>query len=215
MSALVPYNYGGFSSQIQFEPYQRKKNHYYDKRFMGQQPFIPRLYPTLPNYPASFYSNRGYPATGSNQFGRSTMIKDLISLNQSYEQYRYGQYIRHMNEMQNRYWKQQDNNITLSMTTEPLTSYYPTGTEYYYEKETRLVPFPVFLGQGIPGRGTSGNLGYGYLPNLGYSAGLNTTLANIGGSMNLSPKIRVIFIPAGFPSSQQPWAGALVRNSLN
>jgi hypothetical protein len=226
MSALVPYNYGGYSSQIHFGSHKRKNNQHYDQRFFGQQPFIPRLYPTLPtyqvsfnpnqfNYQSSFYSTHRYPMTGYNQFGRSTMSTNLISLNQSNKQHPYGQYMRHMDEIQKRYWKQRANTMPLPRHIDSYSSYNRADNIYQYEKETRFLPYLVYPGQGIPGFGNSGNLGYGYLSNPGYSAGFNPTLANIGRTRNLPPKIRVIFIPTGFSSSQQPCAGALVRNSFN
>src|ERR1700677_3236496 len=98
MPALVPYNYGNFSSQINFGYHTRKKNHYYDKEFIGQRPFIPPPYPIRPYYPTAGYD-------------------------QLNKQYRYEQYMLHINEMQRRFWKQQDNTMPLPTYTRSFPSY--------------------------------------------------------------------------------------------
>jgi len=120
----------------------------------------------------------------------------------------------HMNEIQ-RHWKQRANTMPLPRRADAFPPYYRSDKEYLYEKETRFLPYPVYIGQGGLGFGPSQTLGYGDPSNLGYNVGFTPALANIRGVRNLPPKIRVIFIPTGFPSSQQSYANALVRNSLN
>jgi hypothetical protein len=204
MSALVPYNNGGFSSQKNFGFHKRNKNYYYDQRFFGQQPSIPRPFPMQPY----FSQTNRYPAIGYNQFGRSNMTTDLMSLNRANQQYQYAQYIRYMNEMQNRNWKREGYPMPLPRQTESFPEYYTTGPIYQYEKETRYIPYIIYAGQG-------GNAGYGYPANSRYTGGLTTALAPTGGAINLPPKIRVIFIPPGTPPLQQPCTGSLVRSSFN
>jgi len=123
--------------------------------------------------------------------------------------------MRYMDEIQKRYWKQRANTMPLPRHIDSYPLYNRPDKIYLYEKETRFLPYLVYPGQGIPGFGNSGNLRYGTLSNPGYNAGFNPTLANIGHNRNLLPKVRVIFIPTGFSSSQQLCAGALVRNSFN
>ncbi len=201
MTALVPYNRGGFAAQGHFGSHKQRKHHYYDPRFMQQSSFIPRPIPIQPHV----YRTGAYPMTGHHSYGRPNMTADVVPFNRVNEQYRYAQYIHQMDDLQKRYWKREASTMPLPMYTEPYPRYSGNGTIYEYEHETRFVPFPVFLGPGAAG--------FGGGRNLGYSGGLTTALALGGGPMNLPPKIRVIFIPTGLPSFQQPCTGALVRTS--
>lgn len=214
MSALVPYNYHGLSSENYFGSHKRKKNYYYDKRFMGQTPFIPRPFPTQSYYRPYFYPNNGYPATNFSQFGRSNMMTDLMSFNRSNEQFRYAQYIRDLNAMKNRYWKREAGAMPPPMYTEPSRWSQTEGDMYFYEQEIRYVPYPVFVGPGGIVHPFGGKLEPGYPSIAGPTGGLTTLIAPTGRAMDLPPKIRVIFMPTGLPSLQQPCTGALVRNSL-
>lgn len=195
MSALVPYNRGCRSSQIPFGSHKQRSNEHYDRRIIGQQPFIP---------PNTF-----------NQFGRSTMSTDLIGINQLNKHHQYAQFIRHIDEMQKGYWQQRVNTMPVpSRRADAFSSYNRPNKLYRYEKETRYLPYPVF-GQGVSGFGNSGNLGYGYRQNRGLIGGFNSNIGNVGGIGNLPPKVRVIFMPSGFPPPPpQPCSGALVRNSF-
>ena len=199
MSALVPYNHHGSR--------KRKGNYYYDQRFMGQIPSIPRPFPTQAYYPPYFFNNMGYK-----QFGGNNMMMDLMSFNRANEQYRYAQYMRNMNMMQNQQWKREG---TAMPPTRNRTMWYETsGDLYFYEQEIRYVPYPVFVGPGGISPGYGGGLRPGYPPIPGPIGGLTTLLPQGGSGLNLPPKIRVIFMPTGFPSLQQPCTGALVRHSF-
>jgi hypothetical protein len=215
MSALVPYNRGSRSSQIPFGSHKQRSNEHYDRRIISQQPFIPRLYPIIPNYQPSFFPMQGYPPNNFNQFGRSAMSTDLIGINQLNKHHQYAQFIRHIDEMQRGYWQQRANTMPVpSRRADAFSSYNRPNKLYRYEKETRYLPYPVF-GQGVSGFGNSGNLGYGYRPNRGLIGGFNNNIGNVGGIGNLPPKVRVIFMPSGFsPPPPQPCSGALVRNSF-
>lgn len=201
MTALVPYKDRGRQAQ----------NEQYDKRIIGQQPFIPYLYPPIQNYQQTFYPMQGYLPPSYNNSGRSAMSTDLISVNQSNKHYQYAQLMRHVGDMQTNYWKQYANTMPVTRRSDALPAYNRPRKLYRFEKETRYLPFPVY-GQGPPGYGPSGNLGYGYPSNPGLVGRLNNGLVNVGGIRNLPPKVRVIFIPQGTTSNQQPCSGALVRN---
>jgi hypothetical protein len=214
MSALVPYNYHGLFSEKYSGSHKRKKNYYYDKRFMGQPPFIPRPFPTQSYYPPYFYPNSGYLGTDYRQFGRTNMSTDLMSLNRLNEQYRYAQYMRDINAMQSRYWKREASSMPPPMYTESYPWYQTSPELYLYEHEVRYIPYPVILGPGSEPLPFGGKLEPGYPSITGHTGGLTSILAPTGRTMGLPPKIRVIFMPTGLPSLQQPCTGALVRNSL-
>jgi hypothetical protein len=199
MSELVSYNYHGRSSEKYFGSHKRKKNHYYDKQFMEQSPFIPCPFPIQSYYPTYFY-----PTIDRNQFGQSNMTMDLMSFNRSNEQYRYAQYIHDINTMQNRYWEREAS----SMPLVPSHMYQTSGNVYFYKQEIQYLPYSVFAGFD----GTK--LGFGY-PSIADPIGrLTMIVAPTDRAMGFPPNIRVIFMPTGLPSSQQSCIGALVRNSL-
>jgi len=201
MTTLLPRGYGGFPS-FQFSPPNQINTRYYN----GRQPrrgasFAPH-YPTQPLYQPPFNPIEGYPAPFVNQVREPGLGTQLVLLfNQLDEQYRYETYLRQLEKMQKRYWKQQANTMPLPMYSAPPPPLnYASNAVYEYEKETKYIPYPVFVN---PGAGR----------NLGYPYG-STVPFGTGGGMNLPPKIRVIFIPTGQSFSQQPSTGSLVSNSF-
>lgn len=185
MSALVPYNYHGRFHEKYFEAY---------KRFMEQKLSIPRPFSNQ----WSFYSNNRYPFPDQMPFSSTTTGNSLMTLSQFNQQQKYAQYIRHLNDVQMRS-SNRESQRRIPPPRHTSTAWQNTsGQLYIYEKETRYLPYPVF---GSSGRG-----------GLGFTGGLTTLIApGGGGGMDLPPKIRVIFLPTGTPSLQQPCAGALVR----
>ena len=200
MTTLMPRGYGVFPS-YQFSPPNQFNNRYFNGGYQRQGvPFAPH-YPTQPLYQPPFNP----PVERSvvpyaNQYQQPGTATQLIWLfNELDEQYRQEQYLRKLRKMQKQYWKQQANNM-------PPPIYYPPDPIYQYEKETQYIPYPVFVG---PSAGNYGAGGY-----FGNAPASNMTVALRGG-MNLSPKVRVIFIPAGQSFSQQPFTGSLVSYLFN
>ena len=235
MATLMPRGYGGFPS-YQFSPPNQFHNRHYNGGYPRQGvSFVPH-YPRqdvsfAPHYPrqgvsyaphhprqgapfAPYYPTQGMPFAPHyptqplyqppmkpidravvpyvNPYREPGIGTQLILLyNEADARYRQEQYQRKLEKMQRKYWKQQANNIPPQMYSSP-------GTVYLYEKETQYIPYPVPVGPGGRPFGAPGsNIAFG-LGGVG------------GGGMNLQPKVRVIFIPAGQSSYQQPWTGSLV-----
>jgi len=213
MSALVPRNYGNFSPQGYFNSFKQKKNHYNDKKFLGQQPFFPFFQPSP--YQTYFFPTNGYPTTGYNQYGRSGVHSTSLIHSNRFDDH-YKNTWPYMNKMQKWYGKQQDTGVPLSyMNTRSSPLDYTNEPIYQYEREVRYVPFPVYIGPGGSRIRTPGNQEYGYTSGLGYPSRLNTTVRNFGPVSSLPPKIRVIFIPQASSCFQQSCGSSLVRNSFN
>lgn len=184
MSALVPYNSHGRFHDKYFGAYQR---------LMEQNLAIPRPFANQ----WSFYSHNRYPFPDQMPFSSMTTGNSLMPFNQ---QQNYAQYIRRLNDVQMRAPKREAQRLMPPSRFSGTAWENTSGQLHIYEKETRYLPYPVF-----------GGSGYGGGP--GFTGGITTLLApgGVGGGRDLPPKIRVIFLPNGTPSLQQPCAGALVR----
>ncbi len=207
MTTLFPRGYGAVPS-YQFSSPDQANNRYYNGRYpMGGTSFAPH-YPTQPFYQPPFNATDRYLAPAINQVREPGLGTQLVMLfNELDQQYRYEEYLRQLEKMRKKYWKQQANAIPMTMYSAPpppLNS--PFNTIFAYEKETEYVPYPVYIHPGAGGYGTGGNLAYAYRPNVSFGP---------GSGMNLPPKVRVIFIPTGQSFSQQPYTGSLVSNSFN
>lgn len=197
MSALVPYNQYGRLSEKYLEAY---------KRYFQQSLSIPRPFSTQSYSPSSFYPNNRYSFNdGSMPFPLSTSANSLTNFNQFNEQHKYAQYIRNLHQIQMNSSRRESARALPPSTFSSGTWYNTSGPIYVYEKETRYLPYP----------GLGGGSGFGGRTRRGFTGGMTTLISPGGGgggsSMDLLPKIRVIFIPNGMPSLQQPCTGALVR----
>lgn len=190
MAALVPRGYGGFPP-YQFMPPNQFNTRYYNGRYPKQGALFAPHYPTQPLYQPPFNPVNQNLAPVVNQFRKPGVTTELVALfNELDAQYRYEQYLRQRKKMEKEYWKQQINIL-------PPTLFFSPAPLYQYEKETKYIPYPVYIG---PGAGAGG-----------YGAG-----RYLGGSgMDLPPKIRVIFLPTGQSFSQQPYTGSLVSYPFN
>jgi hypothetical protein len=215
-TTLFPRGYGGFPS-YQFSSPDQFNTQHYNNRYPRRGPSFAPHYPTKPLYQPPFNVTDRYTAPVINQFPQPGLTTQLINLfNELDAQYRYEGYLRQLEKMRKQYWKQQAQNIPLTIypatlplpPPPPLPSplpppmTYDPRTIFRYEKETQYVPYPIYIGPGGRGFGGGGNFGSNY----GYGT---------GGGMGLPPKIRVIFIPTGQSFLQQPYTGSLVSNLLN
>lgn len=199
MTTLVPRGYGGFPS-YQFSPPNQFTNRYFNGGYPRQGVSFAPHYPTRPLYQPPFNPVERSVAPYANQYREPGVTTQLIILfNELDAQYRQEQYLRQLQKMQKRYWKEQANNMPPPIYDSPVPV-------YQYEKETQYVPYPVYVG---PGAGSYGAGRY-----FGNAPSSNTTVA-LSGGMNLPPKIRVIFIPTGQSFSQQPYTGSLVSYLFN
>lgn len=197
MMTLAPRGYGGIPS-YQFSPPNQFNNRYYHGGHSRRSVTFAPHYPTRSFYQPPFYPVERSIAPPINQFREPGVSTQLVSLfNQLDAQYREEQYQRQLRKLEKQYWKRQGNNMPPPMYPPTTMDFFP-GAVYQYEKETKYVPFPVFVGT----RG--GLLGHG-------GAGSNLTLG-LSGGMDLPPKVRVIFIPTGQSFSQQPCLGSLVSD---
>ncbi|CAF2318621.1 unnamed protein product [Rotaria sp. Silwood2] len=193
MTTLQPRGYGGLPS-FQFSPPNRAHNRYYNDRYPRYGTSFSPHFPTPRFYQPPFYPNERYTTPGFYQDRRSGFGRQLATfLYRLDDQVRYEQYLRRLEKIQRQYGRLQNNNYATSL---PWNSY--GGNVYEFEKETKYVPVPVFLNPNTGQYEPLGNSGLGFSPNIGYPGG-----------MNLPPKIRVIFIPTGQSSLQQPWIGPL------
>jgi len=210
MTTLFPRGYGGVPS-YQFSSPDQVNNRYYNGRYPRREVSFAPHYPTQPLYQPPFNAKDRYLAPAINQARQPGPGTELVILfNQLDEQYRYEQYLRQLEKMRKKYWRQQANAIPSTIypaataTLQPLNP--ALNTIFSYEKETQYVPFPVYIQPGAGVYGAGRNLAYGYGSNVSFGT---------GGGMSLPPKVRVIFIPTGQSFSQQPYTGSLVSNSLN
>ncbi|CAF2426991.1 unnamed protein product [Rotaria sp. Silwood2] len=199
MSALFSHNYNNFYFQNYFASPKQKKKHYYDREFLRQQSLFPSLYPF-----------GGFPTTYYHQFDCSNMNTEPIrNINQPNGQYRYKQYMSDTGTIQNSYWQQQVNTAPLPMYTRSLPFDCINNTLYPYEKGTQFKPYTTHFGVDTKNLGATGNLDSGYSTRLAYGAGSNSYFSNTSGNIDLTPKIRVIFMPTASLSFQQSYAGPL------
>ena len=191
MVVLVPHGYGGFPS-FQFSAPNQAKYQYYNGGYSRPGISFAPHYPTQPLYqPPMKPVDRYAPAPYINQVREPGLGTQMVLLfNRLDEQYRQEQYLRQMQKMEKKYWKQQAYNMPPPM--------YGSEQVIQYEKETRYIPFPVYIN-------SSGGVYAGAGSNLPVASGVN---------MSLPPKVRVIFIPPGQSFAQQPYTGSLVSSLL-
>lgn len=214
MAALAPRGYGGFPL-YQFSPPKKFHTRHYDGRYSGSGVSFAPHYPTRSLYQPPFNPVERNVAPVIYQFrepGFRTQLELLF--NELDAQYRYDQYQRQLQKMEKQYWKQQANNMPPPMYPRSPPMYpgppslnYSPGAVYQYEKETKFLPFPVYVGPGAGLYGAGRRSGGGTSSNMIFGLG--------GGGMDLPPKIRVIFMPTGPSFSQQPYTGSLVRCSFS
>lgn len=200
MMTLAPRGYGNLPL-YQFSPPNQFNNRYYHGGHSTRSVAFTPHYPTKSFYQPPFNPVDRSIAPMMNPFREPGAGTQLVLLfNQLDAQYREEQYQRQMRKLEKQYWKLHGNSMPPPMYPPTTMDFFPGGI-YQYEKETKYVPFPVFVG-------TRGGLfGHG-------GAGSNLTLG-LSGGMNLPPKVRVIFIPTGQSFSQQPCLGSLVSDLFN
>lgn len=208
MMTLAPRGYGGFPS-YQFSPPTHYSNRYYNGGHSRRHVSFAPHYPTKPLYQPPFRSVDHAMVPTVNQFREPGFGTQVLTLyNELDAQYRYEQYQRQLKKLEKKYWNMQANNLPPTMYPLPppppplqTTDYFP-GAVFQYEKETKYVPFPVYMGTRTRFFGQGGG---------GLTTNFTLGLGGSGG-MDLPPKIRVIFMPTGQSFSQQPCAGSLVSD---
>ncbi|CAM4911949.1 unnamed protein product [Rotaria socialis] len=183
MAILVPRGYGGFPSYPFSSPNQIANRNYYHDRNTSQGAYFSPHYPTQTFYQPPYYQDR--------QAGYGNRLSNFLTGLD--ERYRYEQYMRKLGKIERQYAKLHGYNAQLPMYPSSFeTSNYHNDPVYEYEREIRYVPMPLFMNSTSIGFGTSSNFNYEPTSN-----------------MSLPPKIRVIFIPTGQSSLQQPCTGPL------
>lgn len=219
MTTLYPRGYGGLTT-YQFSSPNQHTNRYYNDRFYTDRysrhgTYFPPPYPTQPLYQPPLHPYDTYPTMSFNQSRKPRLDQKIESFfNNLDNQYRQEQYNRKLHKLEKQYAKLQGD-YTPAAPYAGTTDYFGTnsGVVYQYEKETKFVPFPVLVNAQGQIVGGSGNLGSDNPWNTSFSGGSNIPYG-MGGGMSLPPKIRVIFIPTGQSSLQQPYTGPLVSNLL-
>ena len=214
---MGPGAYGGLPP-VRFAPptHFRTRSHHAG---YGKQPgAYPPFYSSQSFYRPPFNALEAYPMGNPNQARRPGLGAQLeLALTRLDQQYRQESYIRSMEKQQGHFLREQARN-DLALTTYPIAGgagawNQTTGEFIQYEQEIRYVPFPVYLSTRSGGLGGRGSLGYGQMPTIGYGGSLISSLQTQT-NMNLTPKIRVIFIPTGNSSLQQPYTGPLVSDGV-
>lgn len=192
MTTLVPRGYGAFPF-FQFTSPNQMISQNYNDRSTRQDTYFSPQYTSQQFYPPHSYRDKF--AHAGNQF--------MSYFSQLDDRYRYEQYMRRLAKVEKQYAKLQKYGdpgpmypqATIGLHNDP-------SVVYQYEKETKFVPIPVFIN---PNPGA-----YQYPQNLGFGGPSGNLTYPLGGGMNVLPKVRVIFVPTGPSSFQQPYTGPLV-----
>jgi len=210
MMTFAPRGYGGFPS-FQFSPPNQIINPYYNDGYRRQNAYFAPHYPSRPLYQPPFYPVKRHRSSRFDRARQPNIGEQLVmALEEIDEQYRYDQYLRKLEKLQRQYWKLQGSRMPLPMYSapEPLPpplSYNP-GSLIEYPNPTQYMTYPPVIDPGAGSYGPPLNTGYSLPFNRGYGS---------GPTVNLPPKIRVIFIPPGQSFSQQPCTGPLVSSLFN
>jgi hypothetical protein len=202
--------YNGFSSS-HFGSLNPYVDHSYDKRYGKQTAYFAPNYSAQSSYLPSFDHTEGYPIVPFDKARQSSLgVQFLSFMNQLDDQYRYEQYLRNLEKEQRKYLRDERSRMVSEMYTTSMN--YDNVGVYEYERETRYVPYPIYITSSGSRPSRGGTLVYDPTPTTAY-ASTSALQWQTQVNMNLPPKVRVIFIPTGTPSIQQPCIGPLVSSS--